>query len=194
MENGFLLAQIIGLCAMGINIAAMQCKNPRHIILCCIPTGVLWSIQYLLLSAPMGALFNICAATKDCFLANVREKLVLFVIVTFLIILWSFGLYMFKNWFDILPLMAGTIMNLALIQRDNRPLIARATIMGQICWFAYNLIVGSWMGLTCSLLVTTSSLIGMARHESWQLGACYRSFAPSLVRSLFTFPNFRTFP
>lgn len=187
-------AQIFGLVAMSINILSWQIKNPRWIIFSYCPASALWAIQYLLLGAPLGAIMNICGSCKDGALAFIKDKYVPFLIGAFLTVTWCVGLYFFKNWFDVLPLIAGTIINLALLQRDNRPLVSRAGVIATSCWIIYNYIVGSYMGFICGCLVIISSTVGMARFEKWDIGKCYKSFLPSLARSLFIFPNFRTYP
>ena len=88
VENGFLLAQIIGFCAMCCAIIAMQLKNPRNLIKCYIPVGILWGVQYVLLRAYQGALFSFSAAVKDCFLAHIKDHYVTTLICLF------FRLYM----------------------------------------------------------------------------------------------------
>lgn len=194
MENTFLWAQIIGLFAMTFAVSAWQFKNPRHIILCFVPANTLWAIQYFMLGAWLGVIMNICSVAKDGALAFIHERYVAYLIGAFLAVAWGFGLYSFTHWYDILPLAGVTTVNLALLQRDNRPLYARACILTGCFWLGYNIIVHSWMGTCCSTLVIISSIVGMARHENWALGQCYKSFLPSLARSLFVFPNFRTYP
>ena len=187
-------AQIIGFFAMMICITAWQLKNSRHIILCYVPANTLWAIQYLMLGAPMGAFLNICAVAKDCGLGFAADKYVKKIIVVFLLVVWGTGLYLFNQWYDILPILAATILNIALIQRDNRSLYARACIATCLLWMTYNIIVHSWMAAACACFVMASSTVGMIRYEGWVIGRCYRSFLPSLMRSLFVFPNFRTYP
>ena len=173
---------------------AWQIKNPRLIIFSYCPACTLWAIQYFLLGAPLGVILNICSAGKDGLLAFIDEKFVPFLIGAFLFFVWSIGLSFFTHWYDILPILAGTIINIALLQRDNRALVARASIAASLCWIMYNLIVHSYMGFASGCFVILSSMIGMARYEEWELGKCYRTFLPSITRSLFVFPNFRTYP
>ena len=192
MESYFIWAHLLGFFAMCISIMAWQIKNPRHIILCYVPSGILWGTHYMLLGAPLGAIMNFCSAGKDSALAFIRKSYVPYLIIIFLSIVWIVGIHNFEYWYDILPLIGVSIINLSLLQRDKRSLVARATMGGQACWIIYNVIVGAWMGVACCLLVSTSSIIGMARHEKWEIGKCYRTFGPSLMRSLFLTP--RTFP
>lgn len=192
MEGVFLWAQVVGLFAMVVSIGAWQLKNPRHIILCNVPSAALWTVQYMMLGAPLGAVLNITSLVKDGALAFIKDKYVPYLIGGFLCVLWAFGLYFFEHWYDILPLIGGSIVNLTFLQRDNRALCARGTIICCLFWIVYNAIVCSWMGVACASLVIMSSMISMARYEEWSLGQCYKSFFPSISRSLFVFPRLET--
>lgn len=194
-DSIFIWAQIIGFCAMVIGTLAMQFKNPRHILLGNVPSAGLWTIQYLMLGAPLGAILNISSALKDGTVAFIHKRYLNLVIGSFLIMTWLIGLYHFNQWYDLLPLLAGTAVNAALlIDRDNRPLFVRAVIVNCALWIVYNLIVGSWMGATCAIMIIGSSMLSMARYEGWEIGKCYRSFVPSIARSLFIFQGPRTYP
>lgn len=176
---------------MCINIAAWQLKNSRHIIFCYVPSSTLWGIHYALLGAPLGLLTNICSIFKDGTLALGKDKHAPYAIFGYLFATFTIGLYLFKDWYDLFPLMAGFFINISLLQRDNRGLIARGTLCGQICWFAYNIIVGAWVGCLCAILVSTSTVIGMARYEQWDLPMCYKRFLPRLYNCLvgYMFPK-----
>jgi len=193
MENAFLWAQIAGFLAMSCCVLSMQLKSSRHMILSGVPSGFLWAAQYMLLGAPMGALMNAGGAVKNLFAAYLPEKYLSYLLVSYLLIIWSIGLSQLDVWYGLLPLAGGSCCSVAiLINRDNRGLYARAVILSCSMWAVYNITVGAYMGLACDTLTITSSIIGMYRHEKWDLGKCYKTFLPSLYRSLF--PNFRTYP
>ena len=194
MDSTFLWAQAFGFCAMCLCICAWQAKSSRSIIRLYVPISLLWGIQYILLGAYSAVSLCILGAIKDSFLGFHKKIDPKYIIITFLTIIWSIGLARFEVWHDILPLLAGTFINFGLLQPDNRQLIARMGILSQCSWISYNFIVGSWMGFLCCIFVITSSIIGMARHEEWEIGRCRKTFAPSVARSLFVFPTFRTYP
>lgn len=195
MESTFFWAQVIGFVAMSISISAWQVKKSRLILMIGVPSSLLWAIQYIMLGAPIAAIMNLANITKDGFLIFANESIARFVIIGFFIFIAVQSALNFANWYDILPFLGMAIGNMALFyDRDNKALFARAVILCQVCWFIYNTIVGAYMGTICSTLVATSAIIGMYRHEGWEIGRCYRTFVPSLTRALFVFPNFRTFP
>ena len=185
----FLLIQIIGLTAIAVEICTQQIKNPRLIILCSTPANLLWALQYVMLGAPAGATTNGAGAFKNLGVFFLKQKWRPYIIGLYILTAWGLGLYLFSAWYDILPLLAVTALNLAFLQAENRPLIARAIIINCSLWIVYNAIVASWMGLICACLVICSSIIGMYRHENWDIGKCYKSFLPTLARSLFIFPK-----
>jgi len=192
-ENTFLWAQIFGLCAMTFSICAWQLKNPRHILLCYVPSALFWSAQYFLLNAYVAVLPCLCAATKDFILSFIPENKAKYTVFIFIIIVWCIGLQFVQQPIDFLPLLTITIFNLSLFQPDNRSLMSRLIILCQVSWFAYNLQVGAWMGCICCVFVTSSALSGMIRHEKWEIGKCCKTFLPSIQRALFDFTP-RTYP
>jgi len=192
LDNIFLWAQVIGFVGLCVNIVSWQLKNSRHILMCHIPGRTLMAIQYIMLGAPLGAVMDTLSVFRDSGLVFMKEKYILYIISTFLCAAWGIGLCFYQSWYDILPLIGVTIIGLSLSQKNNRALIARGQATSSLSFVVYNIIVGSYMGLACGLFVIASSLVGMYRHEKWVLGVCYKSFLPSLYRSLFF--NFRTYP
>lgn len=192
-QNTFLVAQIFGLCAMTCSIIAWQLKNPRHILRCYVPSSLFWSVQYYLLGAYSAVATCILAAIKDFIMSYIPRYLSKYVIATFLISIWFFGLPLVETSIHLIPLFVISAFNLTLLQPDNRGLMSRVNILCQIGWFIFNLSVGAWMGMICSIFVMSSAATGMARHEQWEIGKCYRTFLPSLHRALFNFTP-RTYP
>jgi len=183
-DNIFLWAQIIGLTALCFGIFSMQLKNSRHIILFETPSGILWGIQYILLGAHAGALINFMVATRAISLVYAKQSYLLPIIVIYLITVWGISFYNFQNWVDLLPLLATTGSCYVLFHRDNRPLIARGLILTSSIWLAYNIIVDSWVGIACSVFYIASCIVGICRHENWNLNR-----SPiNLFKSLFTLP------
>ena len=180
--SAFLWAQVVGVIAICLGILSMQLKNSRHIILLEAPAGILWGIQYIMLGASAGAFVNFMVATRAIGLAYAKQSYLIPIISVYLIAVWGIGIYNFKNWFDILPLLATTGGAFVLFHRDNRPLIARGLILTSCLWLIYGVTVGSWTGIGCAVFYITSCVIGMYRHENWNL----HSSPINLFRSLLT--------
>ncbi len=184
-DNMFIWAQVVGLCGLCINIITWQLKSPRHILMMNIPSYALWSAQYFMLGAPLGAIFNLCSALRDGGLIFVQERFVPYVIVGSVLLSWSIGLYFFAFWYDAIPMVGGTIMSLAFLQRNNRPLIARVQIICSLLWLLYDALVGSYIGFSCTLFIMVSAMVGIYRHEHWDR----RSTSKRYLKLFFTMPK-----
>ena len=181
----FLWAQIVVFLAMSCCIISMQFKTSKQMILAAVPANSLWAGQYMLLGAPMGAIANLGSAINKLLIVILPQNFVPYLLGFYLISIWSIGLYNLEMWYALLPLMGATITTIPLIiDRDNRPMYARATILGCLLWACYNATVGSYIGLACDTLTITSCLIGIYRHEEWNLSQSPKS----LFKSLFTIP------
>lgn len=191
-SNTFLLAQIMGFCAMCLSVYVWQIKNPRMILLLYVPTSLFWAAQFFLLGSIMAALICLLCVAKDFSLSVADKNRAPKIIMIFLLSTWSLGVATLNTAIELLPLITLTLFNLALLQPDNRALMARTNIATQILWIGFNSMIGAYMGLLCSILLVGSTLIGMARHEKWKIGKCYRSFLPSVGRALFIKPQ--TYP
>lgn len=143
----------------------------------------------MLLQAYVGALTNGLTMLKDSALLAVHKRYIPYLTLALLVPIWAIGLFLLKQWHDILPLIGASLFNLSFMFRDNRPLMARGAMIGQPFWVVYNIIVGSWIGIAYNIIVCTSSLIGMSRHEQWNLKSDYIRFIPRLVRAFFTLPK-----
>jgi hypothetical protein len=192
MDSVFICAQIIGFCAMCFSVTAWQVKEPRKIYALYVPSSLLWSFQYILLGAPVGAIIAICSASKDAGLAFANPNHKKYFVSAYIVLVVGFGAYYFQSWISLFPILAALSLNATILLTDKKDIIARAVILSQIFFILYNLNTGAWMAVVCSVLVIVSSIIGMARHEEWDIGRCYKSFAPSLMRSLLIKPQ--TYP
>ncbi len=171
---------------MSCCIISMQFKTSKQMILAAVPTNSLWAVQYMLLGAPMGAIANLSSAINKLLIVIFPQNFVPYLLGFYLISIWSIGLYHLEIWYALLPLIAATITTIPLIiDRDNRPIYARAVIVGCSLWACYNITVGAYMGLACDALTITSSIIGMYRHEKWNLN----NSPINLFKTLFTLPS-----
>lgn len=168
MGSDFFTAQIFGAIAMAISILSWQIKNPKLIILCNLPACIFWGLQYVYLSATIGAITCFSTALKDGALYFTNEKQAKYLIVSFFIGTLALLIWNYKGSIDLLPISALIIYNIALyFYRDDRSTLSRYIILTKICWLIYCFNAGAYVGMTCSVLVMASSVIGMARHEGW---------------------------
>lgn len=194
MGDTFLWAQGLGLIAMAIGLCAWQMKNPKKIMLTLAGSDGIWAIQYLLLGAHTGGALLIGTFIRNSCSAFLSAQKMKYVLVGYLCLAIGITIFTYKAWFDILPFIGTLIFSLSLLKKDQRSIVARASIIGNISWTTYALLSHSYLGAFYGLFIMVSSLIGMYRHENWVLGKCFKTFPPSFMRSLFVVPSFRTYP
>ena len=147
LDNSFLFAQLLGLSALCLSLYAWQVKDAKNIILCYVPTNLLWAGQFFLLGANVAAYTSLCNAGKDVCLALFPKKYVRLLIGLFIAVIWGVGFSQYTYWYDLLPMLSLTTVNIAYyIDRDNRELMSRSAVWATGFGLTYNLIVGAYFG------------------------------------------------
>ncbi len=186
-NDTFWLAQIFGVCALFLSIVAWQIKSSKNVILCYIPICAFYMIQDFLLGAYVGAIISLLNIFKNSVLYKYEKQFAKYVIYIFIIIVTILSIPFINSIIDILPLFAVYISSLSFLNPLNRNVIARGNLVCQLFYITYSLQYGAYVGVAASVVVTISNILGMIRHENWQIGKCYRSFVPNITRSLLNF-------
>ena len=195
LDNSFLFAQLVGFAALCLSLYAWQVKSAKNIILLYVPTNILWACQFFLLGANVAAYTSLCNAGKDCCLGLFPKRYVRCLIGCFIAVIWGVGLVQYAQWYDVLPLLSLTTVNLAYyIDRDNRELMSRAAVWATGFGLTYNLIVGAYFGAVCGVLVAASAVIGMRRVECWKMHGPILERARIGLREVFSVARLRTYP
>jgi len=192
MENIFLWAQILGFIALTLCVIQWQIKKSKNIVLINIPCNIFWAVHFFLLGSPQALIAYIAAILRDTALLNLASKHSLKIIIISTLSIWVIGLSYIEQAIELIPLIGASLANIGFLFYKNRKLIARANLLSCLVWLPYCFMILSWPSLIANGFICVSILIGMYRHEKWNLGKCYKTFLPSLYRSLF--PNFKTYP
>ncbi len=181
MDNHFLYAQIFGCIACAITIWRLQFKNPRYIALGEVPTAFFWSLQYFLLNAHAGLIINALCIIRGALVYFVPDVFLKYVIGIFLCLVTTILLSISFDIFNLLALIAVYIYATSCMFRDNRPIMARLILIHNFPWIAYNVIFLSYFGILASTLGIVSVIIGMYRHENWEINNSPLNFIKSLL-------------
>jgi hypothetical protein len=194
MDSIFIWAQVIGFIAVTMNVLIWQIKKPERIIAAYIPTNLLWTIQYLMIGGLIGALISFLSVIRDISFLSFAKKHhnhMIYLTLTCTVII---GIYQYEYFIDLLPILGIIAFNVGLFKKDNRGFFARCSLINSFAWLIYCVYLLSIPGVLSSVFSMTSVIIGMARYEEWSIGKCYRSFPPSILKSLFSFPTPQTYP
>jgi hypothetical protein len=161
------IVQGIGYLALLFILLSFQ-KSKRVNILLLMLTGILlFVLHYILLKAWTGAVMNFIEA-GIVFIAYKKEtsswaqrKLWPYV---FVILYAIAGVFTVKNAIDYLPIIAQIFGALAVWQTNPRT-IRFIMLLPRPLWFVYNMIVGSYAGMTAEVFILASVLIGILRFD-----------------------------
>ena len=180
-DNTFIWAQVVGAIALCFSMTAWQMKKPEHILAVQVPNSALWCLQYILLASPVAAISSFFCIFKDIGVINAKEVNLKYIVGSYIGIHFIALGFFYESVFSILPVIVSLLVNIPLLKKDNRHWMARGTLTSQFCWITYNLHAGAYVGIAIALLVGASTIIGMARHEKWELTAPPKKLLKNLL-------------
>lgn len=171
-----LIAQLVGIAAMGFIILSYQRKTRSGVIAFQLWGGALFAVNFWLLGAPMGCIMNILAAIRAIVFLN-REKLKAnhpaWLAGFILLYLLSYGLTftvldkpatLFNLVVEALPVI-GMIAATLSFRKQDAAAIRRYALVSSPCWLLYNIAVFSLGAILCEVMSLGSILIGIFRLD-----------------------------
>lgn len=170
------LAQIVGLFAMAFNILSYQQKTRNRAIAFQLMGGLLFSVNFFLLGALVGAILNAVAVVRAVVFLH-REKLhaekpiwlIGFVTVYVLSYVLTFTVFgkaptAFNLVVEFLPVVGMTATTISFRLTDAKA-IRRYGLISSPSWLIYNIANFSVGAIICEVLSLCSILIGMLRFD-----------------------------
>lgn len=156
----FLASQLLAGCALVSDAVSFQIKDRRGVLLFLAISSVLLSVHYALLGHIAGTLIVGISALRF-FVARYTRHIAVFGLF-FIATLLAVGATM-TFWGDAFILITGVCGTIAAFQKNDvrlrlTMLIATTSVI------AYNILIGSPVGMLVELLFLTSNLIGLYRH------------------------------
>lgn len=176
MDSLDLIAQIIGLCAMAFNILSYQQKTRLGAIAFQLGGALLFSVNFFLLGAYVGAILNAVAAVRALVFIN-KEKLhadqpawlIGFVITYILSYALTFTLFgkeptALNFIVEFLPVIGMTATTISFRLTDAKA-IRKYGLISSPSWLIYNLVSFSVGAIICEILSLCSIIIGILRFD-----------------------------
>ena len=176
MEPQELFAQAVGICAMAFNILSYQQKQQKRVIAFQLMGGLLFSVNFFLLGAMVGAILNVVAAVravvflqKEKLNSNHPAWLLGFTIVYFISYVLTFTVFgkaatAANLTVELLPVI-GMIATTVSFRYTDAKTIRRYGLISSPCWLIYNIASFSVGAIICEVLSLCSILIGMIRLD-----------------------------
>lgn len=162
-----ILIQIIGFVGLLFVVLSFQ-KNTRGAILLFLAIAqVFFTLHFSLLSAWTGAAMNGLAAIRT-FMFYKRDTVLLFknplLMYIFMAVFILAGFMTWQAWYSVLLIIAMVADTYA-VWNERTSRLRAFMLIPRPLWFTYNLIVGSYAGLTTEIFVFLSILIGIIRFD-----------------------------
>lgn len=162
-----IIAQIIGLMALGANIVCYQLNSKKNILIVQIIASVLFTVNLLLKGAFSGVLLNVHAIIRLLVYAQ-KEKhawarskwwVVFFCATAALCVLVTY-----QSPVDILALI-GTFATVISFSLSDPALVRLVTLPSPPCWFVYHLSARNIGGVLNEIFVLSSIIVGAVRYD-----------------------------
>ncbi len=163
-----IIAPIVGLCGAAFYISSYQLKKRRSIILCNIFSKILFVTQYLLLSAPEGAVLNIFSIFTS-FLAEkksaplIKKNLPAVIVLTNLLMAGA-GLFFYRNIFSLFSIV-GVILQTSAFFLTREKHIRALSIFGCPLWLIYNFVNRAYVSMGCDAVTMCSIALAIYRYD-----------------------------
>ena len=154
MDLWFIFIQMIGIIAWLMLILSYYRKDTDRILVFQIIGTVLYCVHYGLLSAWSGLFICACETLFDLgYYKTDKDKYIYIVSIPVRIL---GGLFSFKIWADILPIIASLVDGYTLTK--NKKIVVIGAVISYTLWVIYDLFVKSYSGAITDGLVVLSNL------------------------------------
>lgn len=165
------IAQIIGLLAVVAFLSSYQQKKRPQIILFNLISRILYILQYLLLGAFTGAIFDILAAVASVFAGKKHtpfiKKHLKLIILTTNVCIFAAGIIIAvsnKNLLDLFAL-AGVLLEINALWLTKETAIRIVSLCSAPFWFTYNFLSCAYGSAVGNILTIISIVIALIRYK-----------------------------
>ncbi len=163
----FIVSQLIGAVAATLLLLSFQQKTHKRIVVMQIFSGLLFSVQYLMIGAYEGMVGNIVGLTRGiAYSFRGKSKLVDSIAcpIVFAVLAGLGGLVTYSSPASLLPMAAMMISSFVLWNPKTQQLRA-LTLPTSAMWLIYNIICHSYSGIITEVLSIISIFIGLFRFR-----------------------------
>ena len=167
------VVQLIGFVGVAFFILSYQIRSNRTLFLCQLMGCLIFCAQFILMGAYTGALSLTVSIARNALLLKaddwkwVRSKATLSAILALLLIITA---RTWAGWISLLPFTAVSVASIGYWSNNARKIRLSQLLVGSPCTLVYDLMVGSWGGVTSEAITLVSILISIYRFGWRNLG------------------------
>ncbi len=163
----FIIAQIVGFCAMAFAIGSYQMRKRTSIIIAQNFSNAFWVIQYILLGAYSAVIVNIIAIIRNAVYAmrgkyKFADSILIPIIASVAFVI--SGVFTYQTPFDILPSAAMVIASFAFFMK-NEVYIRYISLAIAAPWVIFSAYSGSIAGVLSDSITFISILVAIIRYR-----------------------------
>ena len=144
-----MIAQVFGIGAMISLFLIYQQKSRKGILICKLSADVFWIAHYFCLGAVAGMIPNFVGVFRETVFLNRKTKrwasspvwVAVFILFNF-----SLGIAWFKNWYDMIPIIASSFVTVSL-WIDSPNLTKSISLPVSASFLTYDVFVRSYIGI-----------------------------------------------
>lgn len=166
-----IIAQIVGLLAVATFLLSYQQKRRPQIILFNLVSRILYILQYLLLGAFTGAVFDILAAVVSIFAGkkhtnfiNNNLKLIVILSNSVIVVVGIIIAFTNKNFLDFFAL-GGVLLEINALWLTKEKAIRLVSLCSAPFWFTYNFLSRAYGSAIGNVLTIVSIVIALIRYK-----------------------------
>lgn len=156
-----MIAQVFGIGAMISLFLIYQQKSRKGILICKLSADVFWIAHYFCLGAVAGMIPNFVGVFRETVFLNRKTKrwasspvwVAVFILLNF-----SLGIASFKNWYDMIPIIASSFVTVSL-WIDSPNLTKSISLPVSASFLTYDVFVGSYIGILNESISSLSILL-----------------------------------
>ena len=167
------VVQLIGFAGVAFFIISYQIRSNRALFLCQLVGCLIFCAQFIIMGAYTGALSLTVSIARNALLLKadewkwVRSKATLSAILALLLIITAST---WAGWVSLLPFTAVSVASIGYWSNNARKIRLAQLLVGSPCTLIYDLMVGSWGGVTSEAITLVSILVSIYRFGWRNLG------------------------
>lgn len=167
----FLIAQILGILGSILIIFSTQMKDKKKYLLLAAISYVFFIINMFLLKAYSGAINSLILLILTIILANYKkEKIPVWLVIIFFIILLLGNFIIYENVFSLLPAIASNIYLIILLSKDMKE-VRKLNVFVRVLWLIYDFIIHAYTTFVFDIISFVSSIIAVYRYDIKKLNS-----------------------
>ena len=164
MELPMWFVQGIGYLGTACHISSFQVKKNKFLFLAQLLGSTFFTIHYLLLGEPAGAVMNIIGIIRNFVFmqGNKAKKPWVLALLTILVV--AGVAFTWNAWYCVFVLVAMAVSNVTMYSNKGKIIRYGQLFASSPCWLIYNFIVGSWGGMLCECFIIISTIVSFIRY------------------------------